>query len=199
MDNFARRNIAPADQQMTGNTSQTSASSDNAPNTTTSDASANLNTDTIASSNQAPLVQIDSTSDSGSNSARSSAVTEPRMNSQSGMTGTTSSNMAAPSASNVNNEVMTGMLNSMQSMQGTMLGLQQTVIKLININDKPVTVGVDDNNLSTAYAAMRNNDLGPRPSTSSGAGSTCSQTFPFYGGYRFHQNASPMLTLFLML
>ncbi|VDI39408.1 Hypothetical predicted protein [Mytilus galloprovincialis] len=94
------------------------------------------------------------------------------------MTGTTSSNMAAPSASNVNNEVMTGMLNSMQSMQGTMLGLQQTVIKLININDKPVTVGVDDNNLSTAYAAMRNNDLGPRPSTSSGAESTCSQTFP---------------------
>ncbi|CAG2243573.1 unnamed protein product [Mytilus edulis] len=93
--------------------------------------------------------------------------------------------MAAPSASNVNNEVMTGMLNSMQSMQGTMLGLQQTVIKLININDKPVTVGVDDNNLSTAYAAMRNNDLGPRPSTSSGAGSTCSQTFPLNGGYRF--------------
>ncbi|CAG2185624.1 unnamed protein product [Mytilus edulis] len=155
---------------MTGNTSQTSASSDNAPNTTTSDASANLNTDTIASSNQAPLVQRDLTSDSESNSARSSAVTEPRMNFQSGMTGTTSSNMAAPSASNVNNEVMTGMLNSMQSMQGTMLGLQQTVIKLININDRPVTV--DDNNLSTAYAAMRNNDLGPRPSTSSGAESS---------------------------
>ncbi|CAG2201867.1 unnamed protein product [Mytilus edulis] len=107
------------------------------------------------------------------------------MNFQSGITGTTSSNMVAPSASNVNNEVTTGMLNSMQSMQGTMLGLQQTVIKLININDRPVTVGVNDNNLSTAYAAMRNNDLGPRPSTSSGAESTCSQTFSLNGGYRF--------------
>ncbi|CAC5393080.1 unnamed protein product [Mytilus coruscus] len=95
------------------------------------------------------------------------------------MAGTTSSNMAAPSASNVNNEVMTGMLNSMQSMQGTMLGLQQTVIKLININDRPIPV--DANNLSTAYAAMRSND--PGPSTSSGAGG--SQTFPLNGGYRF--------------
>ncbi|CAC5395328.1 unnamed protein product [Mytilus coruscus] len=86
--------------------------------------------------------------------------------------------MAAPSASNVNNEVMTGILNSMQSMQGMMLGLQikQTVI---NINDRPITV--DANNLSTAYAAMRSNV--PGPSTSSGAES--SQTFPLNGGYRF--------------
>ncbi|CAC5402967.1 unnamed protein product [Mytilus coruscus] len=180
MDNIARRNVAPADQQMTGNTSQTSASSDNAPNTTSSDASAILNTDIIASSNEVPQVQRDLTSGSGSNLARSSAVTEPRMNFHSGMAGTTSSNMAAPSASNVNNEVMTGMLNSMQSMQGTMLGLQQTVIKLININDRPIPV--DANNLSTAYAAMRSND--PGPSTSSGAGG--SQTFPLNGGYRFY-------------
>ncbi|XP_063402881.1 uncharacterized protein LOC134686948 [Mytilus trossulus] len=176
MDNIARRKIAPADQQMTGNTSQTSASSDIAPSTSTADASSNLNSVTIASSNQAPD-QRDLTSDSGSNSARSISVTEPRMNFPSGTTGSTSSNMAAPSA-NVNNEVMTGMLNSMQSMQGTMLGLQQTVIKLININDKPVTVGVEDNNLSTAYAAMGNNDPGPRPSTSAGAESPCSQAFP---------------------
>ncbi|CAC5416016.1 unnamed protein product [Mytilus coruscus] len=46
-----------------------------------------------------------------------------------------------------------------------MLGLQQTVIKLININDRPIPV--DANNLSTAYAAMRSND--PGPSTSSGS------------------------------
>ncbi|CAC5416017.1 unnamed protein product [Mytilus coruscus] len=96
MDNIARRNVAPADQQMTGNTSRTSASSDNAPNTTSSDASAILNTDIIASSNEVPQVQRDLTSGSGSNSARSSAVTEPRMNFHSGMAGTTSSNMAAP-------------------------------------------------------------------------------------------------------
>ncbi|CAC5394978.1 unnamed protein product [Mytilus coruscus] len=77
LDNIARRNVAPADQQMTGNSSQTSASSDNAPNITSSDASAILNADRIASSNQ---VQRDLTPGSGSNSARSSAVTEPRMN-----------------------------------------------------------------------------------------------------------------------
>ncbi|CAG2203787.1 unnamed protein product [Mytilus edulis] len=65
------------------------------------------------------------------------------------MTGTTSS--TAPSA-NVNNEVMTGMF-SMQSIRND-AGF--TFIKLININDKPVTVGVEDNNLSTAYAAINN-------------------------------------------
>ena len=65
-----------------------------------------------------------------------------------------------------------------------MLGLQQTVIKLIDVNDRPVIVGVDDINISTAYAAMRNNDPGPRPSTSSGAESPCSQNFPLNGGCR---------------
>ncbi|CAG2185032.1 unnamed protein product [Mytilus edulis] len=58
MDNIARRNIAPADQQMTGNTSQTSASSDNAPNTTSSDTNANLNTDTILTSQRLLSVRI---------------------------------------------------------------------------------------------------------------------------------------------
>ncbi|CAG2192849.1 unnamed protein product [Mytilus edulis] len=107
MDNIARRNIAPADQQMTGNTSQTSASSDNAPNTTTSDESAKKKNTQL----QAPLVQRELTLDSGSNSTRSSALTEPRINYQSEMAGTTSSNMTALNANNVNNAVKTGTLN----------------------------------------------------------------------------------------
>ncbi|CAC5367446.1 unnamed protein product [Mytilus coruscus] len=107
-DNIARRNVAPADQQMTGNSSKTSASTDNAPINTSADTRDNLNTYGNASSNHIQG-NITSGNCSGSNSAGSSAMTEPRMNLHSRMAGTTSSKMAAPSANSVNNEIMTGM------------------------------------------------------------------------------------------
>lgn len=83
---------------------------------------------------------------------RSTAVTEAGT-ARNDTSGSSTSNMAAPIPMNINNPIVTGMLNSMQSMQQTMFGMQQSVLKLAS--DRNTADGNEGNSLSTAYAAMR--------------------------------------------
>ena len=81
-------------------------------------------------------------SNSTSSQQSSATVTHvPRMNTACAVTG---NNMA-------DKTIINSMLNSMQTMQQTMMGLQQTVLKIVNDKSQSNT---DDNNLASAYAAM---------------------------------------------
>lgn len=57
-------------------------------------------------------------------------------------------NIAAPT-----NNIILGMLNSMQEMQKTVNGMQQTMINLVKAGSGPTPI--QNNNLSSAYEAMR--------------------------------------------
>ena len=88
--------------------------------------------------------------------------------------------MAAPIQA-IDANIVTGIVNSMQSMEQTLMGLQQTVLKLITDKSEPnnkTNENSKGNSLSSAYAALRKESVGQATASSA---TTPNAT----GGYRF--------------